>query len=225
MMLYGDAGDKWPVKAGEVWGVGDHLFTCIDLTMPSDFRRLESMVRGVKKPRISYVDPPWNPGNATAFRTKAGLARKSDFPELLDNVLRAVKLAMELAFIEFGRSHLASLKAACDRAGVDVLRVWDTTYYSKRPSHLVAVSLKSSMSHQLGDYTSMDDLYTPGKVIEEHTLPGDYVLDPCVGRGLTAVRAHELGRVCVGGELHPRRLAVTLDKLCELGAGVPRRVS
>jgi len=45
---------------------------------------------------------------------------------------------------------------------------------------------------------------------------GDKVIDPCTGRGLTAMTAAEMGRVFTGTELNPRRAAITLQKLAQL---------
>jgi hypothetical protein len=59
----------------------------------------------------------------------------------------------------------------------------------------------------------MDDWDTPAQAIEHYTEPGNFVLDPCLGRGRTAICCQTLSRRCIGMELHPRRLACALDTL------------
>ena len=60
----------------------------------------------------------------------------------------------------------------------------------------------------------MDEPVMTWAVLEEEPQ-GSVIFDPCTGQGLTAVTAQRLGHVFVGTELHPRRMAVTIDKLCK----------
>jgi hypothetical protein len=76
-----------------------------------------------------------------------------------------------------------------------------------------------------GPHVDLDDGKTPRVAIDAFTEPGDVMLDPCLGRGLTAISANAAGRVCVGLELNPRRLAVAIDLLrAPTQWGEPRRV-
>jgi hypothetical protein len=46
------------------------------------------------------------------------------------------------------------------------------------------------------------------------------VVDPCIGKGMTARFAHRYGLACYGVELNPCRLQVTLDWLEQRGYGI-----
>ena len=224
MKRYGDAGDKWPVQKNEVWRCGLHTFACIDLSSPHGVSILDTVVLGaIRPPRLAYTDPPWTPGIANGYRTKAGLTDKYPYDTLLDAILKAMKPA-ELGFIEIGLKNEGALALACQNAGIPIQKAWDITYYGNRPARLLALHLHKSTTFELADFTGMDDAATPGFAIERHSIPGDVILDPCVGQGLTALWAQHHGCYCVGSELHPRRLAVTLEKLRLVGAGEPEKI-
>jgi DNA modification methylase len=53
-----------------------------------------------------------------------------------------------------------------------------------------------------------------GRPISNHT--GQRILDPFCGSGSTIVAAHQLDRVCLGIEIDPGDVAVTLDRLTKL---------
>jgi DNA modification methylase len=61
----------------------------------------------------------------------------------------------------------------------------------------------------------------PVKVYEtpigNHTRPGDAVYDPFAGSGSLYVAAERLGRIGLGLELEPRWVAVTLERMAEMG--------
>lgn len=58
----------------------------------------------------------------------------------------------------------------------------------------------------------------------EHTSRGDLVYEPFIGSGTQHVAAERLGRVCYGVEIQPAFVAVTLERLKEMGL-TPRLVA
>ena len=51
----------------------------------------------------------------------------------------------------------------------------------------------------------------------EHTSRGDLCYEPFIGSGTQHVAAERLGRICYGLELQPAFVAVTLERLKEMG--------
>lgn len=49
--------------------------------------------------------------------------------------------------------------------------------------------------------------------IRDCSLPGELILDPCLGSGVTAIAAHRTGRVCVGIEIDPLYVDVAVKRL------------
>jgi hypothetical protein len=62
-------------------------------------------------------------------------------------------------------------------------------------------------------FGGMDDEHTPVLAMEQLTLPGDVVVETCLGLGCTTRSAQKTGRVALAMELNPRRLACSIDEL------------
>lgn len=58
--------------------------------------------------------------------------------------------------------------------------------------------------------------------IRDCSHPGDLILDPCLGSGVTALAAHRTGRICVGIEIDPLYVDVAVKRLAAVAdAGSP----
>jgi hypothetical protein len=227
--LYGDAGDRYPVEVGDVWQIGKHILACGDLEMGAGVEFLATYVRG-GRPDVSFVDPPWNAGNARSFRTKAGVGRAVNFYRLISKVLETLAKSRRDVFIEMGVSECDNVRARLEEYGARLLDTWDITYYRKNPCRLLWGTFTGQAYPRLLDCNRLDDEVATPKVIAAAAGRGDIVFDPCMGRGLSAVSALRAGATAAGLELNPRRLAVTIDKLASLGAGAergqePRRIA
>src|SRR5229473_3745739 len=67
-----------------------------------------------------------------------------------------------------------------------------------------------------GSYRGNWSPYIPRNLLLRYTAPGDWVLDPFVGGGTTAIEAALLGRRAIAGDLNPAALAQTRDQLAQL---------
>jgi hypothetical protein len=215
---YGDAGDRWPVQPGEVWAVGAHRVACGDVEEGAIEQLLAAWAEPVD---LAYVDPPWNAGNARAFRTKAGLGRPVDYLRLVELIgLGIDHSGARYACVESGRGGEAEIRAALVRAGLRHVQSWDIVYYRTRPARLHLLAGRGTPDpERLPAFHGVDDENTPALAVSTLARRGQTVFDPCCGRGTTAIAAHLAGCRFLGLELHPRRLAVAIDKL--VGLGVP----
>jgi hypothetical protein len=212
-------GTAFPVQPREVWRADHHLLVCGDLEAGDGLALLE---RFGQAPHLVYCDPPWNNGNAAAFRTKAGMPRKVDFTAFLDRLLGIVSVARRDVFLEMGRANTAHLIRRAEVAGGRLIRHWPITYYRRHPASLVQLRWQDQ-GLDPPDLAGMDDEFTPGAVLAACSLPGDVVMDPCMGRGLTAAStASQRGRTFIGLELSPWRMSCTLARLAALGCQVWR---
>ena len=216
---YGDAGDRWPVKVGDIWQAGPHMLACGDIEQGA---AVELVMKARECPVMTYVDPPYTPALATGFRTKAGVPRKVDFQALMRDIIRAVGITKGPVLMEMGRQYADEVTALVEQDGGIVVSRWDITYFKKNP----AVLLQLGFGHRepMGDlFSGMDDELTPTVAIAAGSTPDALVFDPCTGRGGTCRAAHQLSRRFLGLELHPRRLACALDWLHNHGLQ-PERV-
>lgn len=220
---YGEAWEKYPVEPGQVWAIGPHRVMAGDLELGDALAFLAHPE--VPTPGLGYADPPWTPSNASGFRTKAGAESKADWSLLQRRVAEAM-LVPALSFCEMGLTTTEDFVATVKKAGGNVYSVQQINDPPNRfTCNLVALGYEpqvpiGSLRH-LTKPRALTGLETPGWAIQNYSQPRGVVYDCCLGRGLTAVTAHDLGRVCIGTELNPRRLAVAIAKLVDAGAGEP----
>lgn len=221
---YGEAGDRYQVQSGDIWAVGKHRLVCGDLEQGDVVRRAVDQL-GIS-PAMGYTDPPYNTNLATGFRTKAGMPAKVQFTNFLEKLIAAQAVVKGDFYIEMGNKTVDQLKLALKRAGAGVYDHWDITYGRTSPAALVRCNWGTSEigSGLLPMFANMDDEITPSAAIAASSAEGDYVLDACLGRGLTATTAHKHGRWILGTELHPRRMAVSIERLVKLGAGDAEKI-
>ena len=212
MWGYGPEGAAYPVRRGEMWRAGSHLFICesaFEVESPPD------------EAFLVYCDPPWNQALMTGFYTKAGLPKSS--LTWLDLYRRIIVLAAGgPCFIEGGEKWADEVAGVCRFAG-EVYARWPITYYRKHPGvlHYVGPPLPGGF-----DPSGLDDDDTPGAVLaafaEDRT---QLVVDPCAGRGVTSRAAAEAGWASVNIELHPARVSAALDRLAKKTGLEPRKVT
>lgn len=218
---YGDAGDRWPVADRDIWQVGPHVVACGDIER-GDLGRFLS-VTGL--PDMVYCDPPWNQGNATTFRTKAGQKRQVDYPSFFVTLMSALASCPGDVYIEHGVHEIAMVRACFEALGLRELNYWEIRYYRTRPCALYRLRTNGDGTPLSGDlFTGVDDEHTPLLAIQRSSAPGQVVLDGCTGRGTTAVAAAEHGCKFIGLELNHRRLAVTIDRLASATGQTPQLV-
>jgi hypothetical protein len=215
---YGDAGDRWGVQPGDVWVAGPATLACVDVESDDGAR----FWRRYSGAALIYSDPPWSTGSARCFRTKAGLDHDDvtfdrSWRRLASIFVETLSPRGRL-LVEIGDQCREDAERILAEHSLPVRQRWPITYYRRHPCWL----LLSGADVDAPSPEGLDDEMTPKWAIENTTLRGDLVCDPCCGRGLTAVAAARAGRSFVGSELHPRRLAVALDRLVALGFSAKR---
>jgi DNA modification methylase len=74
------------------------------------------------------------------------------------------------------------------------------------------------------EHPTMKPVELVARSIVNSSLSEENVLDLFLGSGTTAVAAEQLGRLCYGMEIEPKYIAVTLQRLTDMGLG-PRLVN
>lgn len=212
---YNNAHDFYPVKAGDVWVVGDHTLVCGDLEGDTKIdQQVEKLL-----PDLIYTDPPWNNGNGRAFRTKAGVdgekGREVDIKSLIKRVLTFGKNLEVLTFCEGGRKERDINRSVIAELGASAVAEWDITYTERKlPCVLYAADWRKNPKSDYPDFSGMDE-FDIETLSLQHYKPR-LVLDPCGGLGGTAWAAHRTGCASLTSELSPYRMAVAIGRLHSL---------
>jgi len=67
------------------------------------------------------------------------------------------------------------------------------------------------------EHPTMKPVELVGRAIRNSSKPGDSVFDPFLGSGTTMVAAEQTERTCYGVEIDPRFVAVTLERMSQMG--------
>jgi len=201
------------------------ILMCRDLEDPQtieDYRRLMP-----PRVRLVYSDPPWNPGNATYWRTHAQMAPCPSYDRFLDAFISVVGLAVERGAFDLlieqsiNEAHSDYLLRALERNVVLMpLRRRYEVIYSGRPNALFHFGMRDLHTDPTG---MSEDEMTLRACVGVWAPVGSWVVEPCVGKGMTSRAAHALGWNLIGSELAQHRLDITLKWLERRGYRVEER--
>lgn len=169
---------------------------------------------------IVYSDPPWNPGNETYWRTRAG-AEPGNYSLFLEAWLDAVIMCRGLEHVFCEQSvndqHRALFLDAVkrQRGFLPLIEEWEIVYSAqRRPNRLLhfgATPISTDPSGMHGDPMTKRVFEGLGQT------QGMTVLDPCTGKGTTSRMAHWFGMNFVGLDLNAHRLDHTINWLRKQG--------
>ncbi len=228
--------EKWRVQLGQVWQVGRHLLLCGDSTD-------DISVLGQLPENIIY-DPPWNQyghiDNTNFIRNWKGALGFCDglhahrIVELFgaptwiftwdcvtswyipNQPLRRGKYAIWFGSLEDFNFDGAHYGDSGDERVVENTRGKYTFKPDSRGKHLSDVfQLPITRFHNSGDHKHEKPLDWIRLLIGDCLL-GD-VFDPFIGAGTVPVACEQLGRQCVGVDVDPKYVALTLQRLCDMG--------
>lgn len=206
------------------------IHICLDLESAGSLYTIENIL-----PRcdLVYSDPPWNPGNATYWRTHAKKPPCKDYSHFVDTWAKAVALGIKAGarhvFSEQS-SHLAHRQVMLDAAAahwpLPLLEEWTVFYGSpgsgsvRHPNHLLhygITPLRTNPSDMAGEAMTI-------RVCAGVHLPaGSVIFDPCMGKGMTSRMAEYFDWDCVGTELNHARLQKTIEWLIKKGYSVEEK--
>lgn len=215
--------------------VGPHLFRCGDLEQ-DDWKRLIGLLDAACP--LVYSDPPWNAANARYWRTHAEiLSGPVNWPSFCEVWCRAVAFVnpcvvyTEQSAVGY---HATVMIQAAKRCGLPSLHSTYTVRYGapvNTSDHIVECRRPNLLCRFATDGWDGDPTGLAGEEMTRHVFTheplvarskGLFVADPCVGKGMTARMAHRFGLRCVGLELNPCRLQVTIDWLVKQGLTVAK---
>ncbi len=226
---------KWGTELGQVWKIANHRVMCGDSTSEADVGRLMDGERA----ELCLTDPPYNVGK----EYHSSLDRRSgDAYELFSR--QWFTLAQQqtlLCVFTPGLGHMADLAMWWQIATPTWMCIWTKGNSMARsplggficydPILVYGKPEGRRIAHDVYDYPVVIQADVAGGGKKLHPTPrlldlwvtlmkdfsGGSVYDPFLGSGTTLVAAHQLGRICYGMEIDPSYVAVTLERLSEMG--------
>jgi len=238
--------EKWQVKTGDMFALGDHRLVCGDCTDKAIVER----VMGGEKAGAVVTDPPYG-------QNQAGVT--NDAPEQLQEIISGavtslpIDNAVVVAFSsprtfptwldatratghKFERM-LWMYKAAQETfpwrgwllkseailvTSVGVGQWQDVHPYSHDCYYKSEVS--GELAADLGWHGSVKPLDVVQDLINRVSTPGTIVFDPFLGSGTTLIACEKLGRRCRAIEIEPKYVAVCLERFYQMSGNCPLAV-
>ena len=224
-----ELGAQWGTAQGQVWAVGEHRLVVGDATDPAVIAR----ALGGKAVGAVFTDPPYGNDYDPAWleevgRQRHGLSSRAvlanndgsldvaflwryprrfvwGFPYVFDADATGWVVWDKQPGVE-GRGIVTPVEMASTtmRVGFDLVRVmWGGYYRAAGEPRMPHPTQKP-----LGVYQ---------RFVEAWTAPSEVILDPFMGSGAVPVVAQRTGRVCAAVEIDPGYVAVTLERLAQMG--------
>jgi len=241
--------EKWKVKRGDLWHIGNHRLLCGDATSGEDVERLMDG----EKANLMVTDPPYGVNYNPAWRADAGINVNKDklgkvtnddqcdwrsaWALFSGNVVycyHAGLFAGDVAdsFVSCGfelKSQIIWCKDRFALSRADYHWKHEPCWYliRKGKRHDWNSDRKQTTLWEINRADDSGHGHGTQKPIECMARPirnhnGD-VYDPFLGSGTTMVAAEQLNRKCYGMEIEPKYCAVILERMSDMGLE-PRRV-
>ncbi len=233
--------NKFGVKLGDIWNLGNHQLMCGDSTSSVDVSKL----LGDSKVDLLFTDPPYNVDYVG--KTKQSLKIKNDkmdddkfiafLQDALTNASEGMKpgAAFYIAHADlYGFQFRYAMKLANLTVRQCIVWVKDSMVIGRQDYHWkhepILYGWKDGAAHKWcsdrKQVTTWDfarpkrnDIHPTMKPIDlveyavtNNTNVGDYVLDLFLGSGSTLIACEKTGRKCYGMELDPHYCSVIIER-------------
>jgi DNA modification methylase len=213
--------EKWQVRLGDVWSIGEHRLACGDCT---DVAVVEAVMRGEMADAV-VTDPPYGVIDAEWDR----------YPEQLDYDLWVSVCDGPIMAFGAASTHCVKALLSIEPLAERIYIWWNTftlthsegAFWQWQPIYVWRRSLVSGLERdviQMAANTGGDKLVhitqKPTALIEKLLLSCEgaiVVYDPFAGSGTTGVACERLGRAARMIELHPPYCAATLERMAAMG--------
>jgi DNA modification methylase len=236
--------EKWKVKPGDLWRIGDHRLLCGDSTRRED---VERVMQG-EKAQMIFTDPPYGVDYDGGAKKRKSLEGDHVGTEIY---AQAIPLIAEYVddnaalYLWYADGHAAAAAAAAAGYIITAQIIWaknnaqfvTSAHYKGKhePCYYAHKKGKSARWHgpnnevTLWEYdrANANDFHSTQKPIElsrraisNSTQSGDIVLDAFLGSGATMVSCQNLQRKCRAIEIAPAYCAVTLERMATAFPGI-----
>ena len=232
---------KWDVKAGDLWLIGEHRLLCGDSTKAEDV----SKVMGGGMADMLLTDPPY--GVSYVGKTADALTIENDDldeEELASFVLSAFNNAQSIcrggaywyATVPAGPLHLIFANDWKQRGILRQIMVWakdslvlgHSEYHyqhepilfgwipgkrHKNPDRTRTTLWKYDRPKASHEHPTMKPVELWMQAVKDGSIQGESVFDPFLGSGTTMVACQNLNRKCRGIEISTNYCAVILERM------------
>ena len=243
--------EKWGVKEGQLWEIGDHKIICGNSTADEVVDKL----LGGEIPNLMVTDPPYGVNYDPNWRNEVqqhceGRATGKVLNDDNADWTEAWKLFEgDIAYVYHADANSGIVYFSLVNAGFEIRQqiIWNKsqpsfsqcTYHPKHEPCFYAVKKgKSANWNSDRKQTTVWDIDKPSRLetghstqkplecmarpIRHNSSPGDLVYDPFSGSGTTIIACENLQRKCRAIELNPGYVAIAIERWHEVTGKEPK---
>ncbi len=243
--------EKWGVKEGQLWELGDHKIICGNSTADEVVDKL----LGGEIPNLMVTDPPYGVNYDPNWRNEVqqhceGRATGKVLNDDNADWTEAWKLFEgDIAYVYHADANSGIVYFSLVNAGFEIRQqiIWNKsqpsfsqcTYHPKHEPCFYAVKKgKSANWNSDRKQTTVWDIDKPSRLetghstqkplecmarpIRHNSSPGDLVYDPFSGSGTTIIACENLQRKCRAIELNPGYVAIAIERWHEVTGKEPK---
>lgn len=206
-MKYDGSIDKYPIKEGEVYSLGNGSKIAIaDIT--------KGIPAFLKQADCVFIDPAGSKGVLKAYYTKADKeCPVESFDEFVAYIKQRIReINPDRLFVECFMRNKSALEEMV-RELYPCVRVYDATYYHDAKNK--AWIIQGTRQEEKYDFDGMDEWDIVYKMCRE--VPFRSISDFFMGQGLVAEAAYSAGKPFYGSDMNRNRLAVAISRVAKLG--------
>ena len=162
------------------------------------------------QPSIVYTDPPWSPENLKWWMNRVRMGEFAEYSRFIEQLIATIVSARPReVFVEqsVNPEHSSLFRAVAERKiGLPLIESFICLYGSpKRPNVLLHYG-RQKLLHDVSGLAG--ERMTRAVFSGLGSLDSVWIIDPCMGKGMTSRMAHHFGANFVGLELDDRRLEI-----------------
>ena len=230
---------EWKTATGQVWEIGKHRVMCGDTSV--DLPTLMSGSLG----HLIFTDPPYGVGYDGGAKKREKLTGDHIGTDIYTETLPSLASAVDneaALYLWYADGHAAAAAAAAAGYQIVAQIIWaknhaqfvtsahykgkhEPCYYGHKRGHSARWhGPNNEVTLWEYDRSACNEFHPTQKpvavalrAVKNSTKPGQIVVDGFLGGGTTLVAAEQTGRICYGMEIDPKYVAVTLQRMADMG--------
>lgn len=235
---------QWNTERGQLWAIGSHRLLCGDCRIADDVARVMGGDRVdiviADAPYGMNLNTHYKRGDTGEYNGVTDANRKNYRPVIGDDTDFDPRPVMDLIPAKeqfwFGADYYAecipdrnngSWLVWDKRAGIEdidfTLSEFELIWSRQRHARIIfrvkwfGIQGMEKQDTKERVHPTQKPVELISLMLQEYSKKGQHVVDPFLGSGTTMVVAHQLQRTCYGIELDPSYVAVTLQRLADMG--------
>jgi len=214
---------EWKTATGQVWSIGKHRLMCGDSTKKDDVDRL----MGGVSPTLMVTDPPYGIGYEYSKHDDSDSVKNDKMieaafllgPSQIIWTCGLMNLSRELDKRPQSKVVVWWKKFAAAGNGLGGASTWEPILFCGVKGATLPNDVIECPTERIPGLRELHSCPKPVPLFSHIIghIPHDIIYEPFLGSGTTLIACEQLTRICYGMEIDPKYVAVTLQRMADMG--------